>query len=176
MKVCVVGIGYVGLVTAGCLAEAGNNVVCVDNDRKKIDGLKKGLIPIYEPGLAEIVQHNESHKRLEFTTDLKYGVANSQIIILAVGTPSAPDGSADISAILSAACEIADCLPDYRIIVTKSTVPVGTHKKVVELMQSKTNKPFDYVSNPEFLKEGSAVEDFMSPDRIIIGIEKQSVR
>ncbi|MGA2093245.1 MAG: UDP-glucose/GDP-mannose dehydrogenase family protein [Sedimentisphaerales bacterium] len=176
MKVCVVGIGYVGLVTAGCLAEAGNNIVCVDNDRKKIDGLKKGVIPIYEPGLGEIVKHNEKLKRLEFTTDLKYGVAGSQIIILAVGTPSAPDGSADISALLSAAGDIADCLPDYRIIVTKSTVPVGTFKKVTEIMKAKTNKPFDYVSNPEFLKEGSAVEDFMSPDRIIIGTEKQSVR
>jgi UDPglucose 6-dehydrogenase len=176
MKVCVVGIGYVGLVTAGCLAEAGNNVVCVDNDRKKIDGLKKGVIPIYEPGLGEIVKHNEKLKRLEFTTDLKYGVAGSQIIFLAVGTPSAPDGSADISALLSAAGDIADVLPDYRIIVTKSTVPVGTFKKVAEIMKAKTNKPFDYVSNPEFLKEGSAVEDFMSPDRIIIGTEKQSVR
>jgi UDPglucose 6-dehydrogenase len=176
MKICVVGIGYVGLVTAGCLAEAGNSVVCVDNDRKKIDALKKGAIPIYEPGLTEIVKHNESHKRLEFTTDLKYGVTNSQIIFLAVGTPSAPNGSADISAILSAAGDIAGCLPDYRIIVTKSTVPVGTHKKVIELMKSKTNKPFDYVSNPEFLKEGSAVEDFMSPDRIIIGTDEQSVR
>ncbi|MGD0078514.1 MAG: UDP-glucose/GDP-mannose dehydrogenase family protein [Sedimentisphaerales bacterium] len=176
MKVCVVGIGYVGLVTAGCLAEAGNNIVCVDNDRKKIDGLKKGVIPIYEPGLGEIVKHNEKLKRLEFTTDLKYGVAGSQIIFLAVGTPSAPDGSADISALLSAAGDIADVLPDYRIIVTKSTVPVGTFKKVAEIMKAKTNKPFDYVSNPEFLKEGSAVEDFMSPDRIIIGTEKQSVR
>jgi UDPglucose 6-dehydrogenase len=176
MKVCVVGIGYVGLVTAGCLAEAGNSVVCVDNDSKKIDGLKKGVIPIYEPGLAEIVQHNESHKRLEFTTDLKNGVVNSQIIILAVGTPSAPDGSADTSALLSAAGDIAEATPDYRIIVTKSTVPVGTYKKAVELMEARTNKPFDYVSNPEFLKEGSAVEDFMSPDRIIIGTEKQSVR
>ena len=176
MKICVVGIGYVGLVTAGCLAEAGNSVVCVDNDSKKIDGLKKGVIPIYEPGLAEIVQHNENHKRLEFTTDLKNGVVSSQIIFLAVGTPSAPDGSADISALLSAAGDIAETMPDYRIIVTKSTVPVGTYKKVVELMEARTNKPLDYVSNPEFLKEGSAVEDFMSPDRIIIGTEKQSVR
>lgn len=176
MKVCVVGIGYVGLVTAGCLAEAGNSVVCVDNDRKKIDALKNGTIPIYEPGLTEIIRHNEGHKRLEFTTDLKYGVANSQIIFLAVGTPSSPDGSADISALLSAAGDIAKCLPDYRIIVTKSTVPVGTYKKVVELIKSGTDKPFDYVSNPEFLKEGSAVEDFMSPDRIIIGTDKQAVR
>jgi UDPglucose 6-dehydrogenase len=176
MKVCVVGIGYVGLVTAGCLAEAGNHVICVDNDSKKIDGLKKGAIPIYEPGLSEIVQRNEKVKRLEFTTDLKHGVDNALIIFLAVGTPSQADGSADISAVLAVAGEIARIMPDYRIVVSKSTVPVGTHKKVAEVMKAKTNKPFDYVSNPEFLKEGSAVEDFMSPDRIIIGTEKQSVR
>lgn len=176
MKVCVVGIGYVGLVTAGCLAEAGNSVVCVDNDGKKIDGLKKGIIPIYEPGLSEILQRNERVKRLEFTTDLKHGVDNSLIIFLAVGTPSMPDGSADISAVLAVAGDVAEQMQDYRIIATKSTVPVGTYRMVAEVMKSKTNKPFDYVSNPEFLKEGSAVEDFMSPDRIIIGTEKESVR
>jgi UDPglucose 6-dehydrogenase len=176
MKICVVGIGYVGLVTAGCLAEAGNHVICVDNDAKKIEGLKKGTIPIYEPGLSEIVQRNEKVKRLEFTTDLKHGVDNALIIFLAVGTPSQPDGSADISAVLAVAGEIAQIMPDYRIVVSKSTVPVGTHKKMAEVMKASTNKPFDYVSNPEFLKEGSAVEDFMSPDRIIIGTEKQSVR
>jgi len=176
MKICVVGIGYVGLVTAGCLAEAGNSVICVDNDRKKIEGLKKGIIPIYEPGLSEIVQHNEKLKRLVFTTDLKHGVDNSLIIFLAVGTPPMADGSADISAVLSVAGDIAEQMQDYRIIATKSTVPVGTHKKVAKVMKSKTDKRFDYVSNPEFLKEGSAVEDFMSPDRIIIGVEKESVR
>jgi UDPglucose 6-dehydrogenase len=176
MKICVVGIGYVGLVTAGCLAEAGNSVVCVDNDAKKIEWLKKGVIPIYEPGLSEIVQRNEKVKRLEFTTDLKHGVDNALIIFLAVGTPSQPDGSADISAVLAVAGEIARIMPDYRIVISKSTVPVGTHKKVAEVMKAQNNKPFDYVSNPEFLKEGSAVEDFMSPDRIIIGTEKQSVR
>jgi UDPglucose 6-dehydrogenase len=176
MKICVVGIGYVGLVTAGCLAEAGNHVICVDNDGKKIDGLKKGVIPIYEPGLSEIVQRNEKVKRLEFTTDLKYGVDNALIIFFAVGTPSQPDGSADISAVLAVAGEIAQIMPDYRIVVSKSTVPVGTHKIVSEVMKAKTSRPFDYVSNPEFLKEGSAVEDFMSPDRIVIGTEKESVR
>jgi UDPglucose 6-dehydrogenase len=176
MKVCVVGIGYVGLVTAGCLAEAGNHVICVDNDAKKIDGLKKGVIPIYEPGLTEIVQRNEKVKRLEFTTDLKYGVDNSLIIFLAVGTPSQPDGSADISSVLAVAVEIAQIMPDYRIVISKSTVPVGTHIKVTEVMNARTDKPFDYVSNPEFLKEGSAVDDFMSPDRIIIGTSKESVR
>jgi len=176
MKVCVVGIGYVGLVTAGCLAEAGNSVICVDNDRRRIEGLRKGEILIYEPGLGEIVQRNEKLKRLEFTTDLKYGVDNSLIIFLAVGTPPTADGSADMSAVREVAGGIAEQMPDYRIVAVKSTVPVGTHKKVAEIMKAKTDKPFDYVSNPEFLKEGSAVEDFMSPDRIIIGTEKQSVR
>ena len=176
MQICVVGIGYVGLVTAGCLAEAGNNVVCVDNDEKKIARLKDGEIPIYEPGLTEMVKHNEKLGRLHFTTDLQYGVDNSLIIFLAVGTPSAPDGSADISTILSVASDIAENLNDYRIIATKSTVPVGTHKKVTDIIKSKTKMPFDYVSNPEFLKEGAAVEDFMRPDRIIIGTTEPEVQ
>ena len=176
MKVCVVGIGYVGLVSAGCLAEAGNDVVCVDIDEKKIAALKEGVIPIYEPGLTEIVRRNEKLGRLVFTTDLKTGVENSLIIFLAVGTPSAADGSADISAILEVSGEIAELLEDYRIIVTKSTVPVGTYKKVTDLMSAKTEVSFDYVSNPEFLKEGSAVEDFMRPDRIIIGTNNPAVR
>ncbi len=176
MQICVVGIGYVGLVTAGCLAEAGNNVVCVDNDGEKIARLKDGVIPIYEPGLTEMVKHNEKLGRLHFTTDLKYGVDNSLIIFLAVGTPSAEDGSADISAILSVASDIAENLSDYRIIATKSTVPVGTHKKVTDIIKSKTQAAFDYVSNPEFLKEGAAVEDFMRPDRIIIGTTEPEVQ
>ena len=175
MQICVVGIGYVGLVTAACLAEAGNNVVCVDNDGEKIARLKDGVIPIYEAGLAEIVKRNEKLGRLEFTTDLKYGLDNSLIIFLAVGTPSAEDGSADISAILSVAADIAGNMSDYRIIATKSTVPVGTHQKVTDIIKSKTNTQFDYVSNPEFLKEGAAVEDFMSPDRIIIGTTNPEV-
>jgi UDPglucose 6-dehydrogenase len=166
MQICVVGIGYVGLVTAGCLAEAGNNVVCVDNDSEKIARLKDGIIPIYEPGLTEIVMRNEKLGRLHFTTDLKYGVDNSFIIFLAVGTPSAPDGSSDISAIISVTNDIAENISAYRIIATKSTVPVGTHQKVTDIIKSRTEIPVDYVSNPEFLKEGSAVEDFMRPDRI----------
>ncbi len=175
MQICVVGIGYVGLVTAACLAEAGNTVVCVDNDSGKITRLKDGVIPIYEAGLAEIVKRNEKLGRLEFTTDLKYGIDNSLIIFLAVGTPSAQDGSADISAILSVSADIAENMSDYRIIATKSTVPVGTHRKVMDIIKSKTNTPFDYVSNPEFLKEGAAVEDFMRPDRIIIGTTNPEV-
>ena len=176
MQICVVGIGYVGLVTAACLAEAGNNVVCVDNDSGKIARLKDGEIPIFEAGLTEIVKRNEKLGRLEFTTDLKYGLDNSLIIFLAVGTPSAEDGSADISAILSVAADIAENMSDYRIIATKSTVPIGTHQKVTDIIKSKTNAQFDYVSNPEFLKEGAAVEDFMSPDRIIIGTTNPEVQ
>ena len=175
MKVSVVGVGYVGLVAAACYADGGNHVVCVDNDKKKIEGLKKGIIPIYEPGLAEIIKRNEEAGRLSFTTDLKEGVDNSLVIFLGVGTPSAEDGSADISAVLSVAGEIAELMDGYRIIVTKSTVPVGTFKKVSEVIKAKTEQPFDYVSNPEFLKEGSAVDDFLKPDRVIIGTQNPAV-
>ena len=175
MKVSVVGVGYVGLVAAACLADGGNHVTCVDSDEKKIEALKKGIIPIYEPGLTEVVARNEKAGRLVFTTDLKEGVDNSLVIFLGVGTPSAPDGSADISAVLKVAEQIASLMSSYKIIVTKSTVPVGTHKKVSEIIASKTEVPFDYVSNPEFLKEGSAVEDFMKPDRVIIGTTNPAV-
>ena len=176
MQICVVGIGYVGLVTSACLAEAGSKVICVDNDSGKIADLKNGTVPIYEPGLTEMVKRNEKLGRLEFTTDLKYGVDNSLIIFIAVGTPSSPDGSSDISAVLSVAEGIAEYISDYRIIATKSTVPVGTSQKVTDVIKSKTEVPFDYVSNPEFLKEGAAVEDFMSPDRIVIGTTNPPVR
>lgn len=176
MNVCVVGIGYVGLVTASCMAEGGNRVICVDNDSGKIDRLKNGEIPIYEPGLTEMVKSNEKAGRLVFTTDLKEGVDSAMIVFMAVGTPSAADGSADISAILAVSEQVAELMTDYRIIVTKSTVPVGTHKQVADIIKSKTEVPFDYVSNPEFLKEGSAVVDFMQPDRIIIGCDSLQVR
>lgn len=160
MKITVVGVGYVGLVAAACFAEGGNHVTCVDNDKQKIDDLKKGIIPIYEPGLTEIVKRNKEAARLIFTTDLKEGVDNSLVIFIGVGTPSAADGSADISAVLKVAGNIADLMKAYRIIVTKSTVPVGTYRKVSDIISSKTEQPFDYVSNPEFLKEGAAVDDF----------------
>ena len=175
MKVTVVGVGYVGLVAAACLADGGNHVICVDNDPKKIDNLNNGIIPIYEPGLTEIVKRNKDAKRLVFTTDLQQGVDTSLLIFLGVGTPSAPDGSADISAVLTVAGQIAATMKEYKIIITKSTVPVGTHKVVSDLIASKTEVPFDYVSNPEFLKEGSAVEDFMKPDRVIIGTTNPAV-
>ncbi|MGB8225962.1 MAG: UDP-glucose/GDP-mannose dehydrogenase family protein [Sedimentisphaerales bacterium] len=176
MKISVVGIGYVGLVAAAGLSESGNHIICVDNDENKIRSLKKGIIPIYEPGLAEIIKENEKAGRLSFTTDLKAAVDESKLIILGVGTPSADDGSADISAVLDVCGQIAEYMKDYRIIITKSTVPVGTYKKVTELIKSKTNVPFDYVSNPEFLKEGSAVADFAKPDRVIIGTDNPDVQ
>lgn len=176
MNVCVVGIGYVGLVTASCLAEGGCKVICVDSNKDKIALLEKGQIPIYEPGLTELVQHNQKAGRLHFTTNLKEGVDNSLFIFIAVGTPSNSDGSADISSVLSVAGEIAEYMTEYRIIATKSTVPIGTYKTVTELIKSKTSVPFDYVSNPEFLKEGAAVEDCMRPDRIIVGTSEPDAR
>jgi len=175
MKVAVVGVGYVGLVAAACFAEGGNHVYCVDTDEKKIEGLKNGVIPIYEPGLTEIVKSNYKAGRLIFTTDLKEGVDNALLVFLAVGTPSADDGSADISAILKVAEDVAGLMDGYRILVTKSTVPVGTHRKVSDAVVAKTSHPFDYVSNPEFLKEGSAVDDFMKPDRVVIGTTNPAV-
>lgn len=175
MKVAVVGVGYVGLVAAACLADGGNHVVCVDRDKKKISDLEKGIIPIYEPGLTEIVKRNVQARRLLFTTDLQEGIDNSLVIFIGVGTPSLPDGSADISAVLAVSESIAEGMRDYRIIVTKSTVPVGTHQVVADLMTAKTEVPFDYVSNPEFLKEGSAVDDFLKPDRVIIGTTNPAV-
>lgn len=171
MKISVVGVGYVGLVVGSCLAEAGNHIICVDNNEDKIANLKNGIIPIYEPGLAEIVKNNESTGRLIFTADLKNAVDNSEIIILGVGTPGTEDGSADISAVLEVCSKIAEYMKNHKIIVIKSTVPVGTHEKVTELIKSKTSAEFDYVSSPEFLKEGSAVEDFSRPDRVIIGTD-----
>ena len=175
MKVSVVGVGYVGLVAAACLAEGGNHVTCADKDEDKMDDLDHGKIPIYEPGLAELVKRNVAAGRLVFTTDLSEAVLNSLVIVLGVGTPSAPDGSADVSAVLAVSEQIAEIMDGYRIVVTKSTVPVGTHQKVCDLVAAKTDHPFDYVSNPEFLKEGSAVDDFMKPDRVIIGTTNPAV-
>jgi UDPglucose 6-dehydrogenase len=175
VKIAVVGVGYVGLVAAACFADGGNHVICVDRDKKKIDDLNEGIIPIYEPGLSEIVKKNVQAGRLFFTTELKQGVDSALLIFIGVGTPSADDGSADISAVLSVAEEIAGLMKEYRILVTKSTVPVGTHKIVSDLIASKTEIPFDYVSNPEFLKEGSAVDDFLKPDRVILGTTNPAV-
>ncbi|HMV45053.1 MAG TPA: UDP-glucose/GDP-mannose dehydrogenase family protein [Leptospiraceae bacterium] len=171
MKVCVIGSGYVGLVAGACFAEYGNDIVCVDIDEKKINNLKNGIIPIYEPGLSEMVSHNVRRKRLEFTTSLKYGVEKSDIIFIAVGTPTGAEGEADLSMVLSVAKEIGKAMNGYKIIVDKSTVPVGTAEKVKAVVEKETTHPFDIVSNPEFLKEGVALEDFMRPERVVIGAD-----
>ncbi len=176
MRICVVGTGYVGLVVGTGLAETGNNVVCVDKDEKKILKLKKGVIPIYEPGLEELVKRNQKEKRLSFTTSFKEAIPNSEIIYIAVGTPEKKDGTVDLSFVLAVAEEIAENIGnEYKIIINKSTVPVGTARKVKEIIKNKTKTKIDVVSNPEFLKEGSALADFMKPDRIIIGTDKSDV-
>ena len=176
MKVGVVGIGYVGLVTAACLADSGVDVICVDKDAQRIKDLEDGIIPIYEPGLREVVHRTRSSGRLHFTTSLQEAVQEALVLFIAVGTPSAEDGSADISAVLKVAGDIAEAMDGYRIIVVKSTVPVGTHQRVSEVVAARTTHPFDYVSNPEFLKEGSAIDDFMKPERVIIGAVDPKVR
>ncbi|MGZ3701077.1 MAG: UDP-glucose dehydrogenase family protein [Bdellovibrionota bacterium] len=171
MKVAIVGTGYVGLVAGTCFAETGNEVYCVDIDPAKIATLKKGESPIYEPGLTELLKKNLDEGRLHFTTDLKDAVGKSQVIFLAVGTPSSVDGSADLTAVLKVAGDIASAANGFKIVVNKSTVPVGTAKKVSDIMRSKTSHPFSVVSNPEFLKEGSAIDDFLKPDRVVIGTD-----
>ena len=173
MHIAVVGTGYVGLVGATCLAEMGNDVICVDKDSSKIEGLRNGVIPIYEPGLEAMVERNSQESRLRFTTDIEQGVAESSIIYISVGTPPDEDGSADLQHVLAVAEDIGRHMDGYRIVVNKSTVPVGTAEKVSETISQHTDHPFDVVSNPEFLKEGSAVDDFMKPDRIIVGTDSQ---
>ncbi len=171
MKIAVVGTGYVGLVAGACLAENGNEVICVDKDPAKIRVLQRGKIPIYEPGLDELVRRNKAEKRLTFTTALERGVRNSQIVFIAVGTPTGEDGSADLQHVLAVARDTAKAMNGYRVIVNKSTVPVGTAAKVREVVRRETTHPFSVVSNPEFLKQGAAIEDFMKPDRVVIGAE-----
>lgn len=171
MQILMVGTGYVGLVTGACFAEMGHTVTCLDIDANKIKGLEAGVLPIYEPGLEEIVKRNIKHKRLFFTTDYAKGVASAEVCFIAVPTPSREDGSCDTSYVESAAREIAMNMMSYRIIVNKSTVPVGTASRVAAVMRGVTDVPFDVVSNPEFLKEGAAVLDCLKPDRIIIGAD-----
>ena len=168
MKISVIGAGYVGLVTGTCLAETGNDVVCVDCDRKKIDILNRGHIPIYEPGLAEIMARNVAAGRLHFTTELA-AAAKSRIVFLAVGTPPTDDGLVDMSALWSVVEGLAPHLPEGCIVVCKSTVPVGTNARVAERLKQLTGKDLEVASNPEFLKEGAAIDDFMKPDRVVIG-------
>src|SRR4051812_2700495 len=171
MKIAVVGTGYVGLVTGTCFAETGNFVTCVDIDEKKVKNMKKGIIPIYEPGLDILFERNINEGRLKFTTKLKEGIEGAQIIFLALPTPPGDDGSADLSYILNVSEQLGPLLKEYVVIVDKSTVPVGTSEKVRKKIAAHCKIEFDVVSNPEFLREGVAVDDFMKPDRVIVGTD-----
>jgi UDPglucose 6-dehydrogenase len=176
MNICVIGTGYVGLVAGTCLAESGNDVICVDIDEKKIERLNGGEVPIYEPGLEELIKRNREDGRLRFTTDLSMAVRESLICFIAVGTPPGEDGSADLNYVLDAARGIGRAMDGYRVIVDKSTVPVGTAEKVRDVVRKElqlrgVDHEFDVVSNPEFLKEGAAIDDFMKPDRVVIGAD-----
>ncbi|MBF0196755.1 MAG: UDP-glucose/GDP-mannose dehydrogenase family protein [Planctomycetes bacterium] len=173
MRITVVGTGYVGLVAGVCFAESGHKVVCVDVDESKIAKLKSGVVPIYEPGLSELMQNNTNSGRLVFSTSLADNMPEAEIIFIAVGTPMGADGSADLHYVLEVAAEIGENLNGYKVVVDKSTVPVGTADKVKKMISSKSDMPFDVVSNPEFLKEGAAIQDFMKPDRIVIGTESR---
>lgn len=173
MKVCVIGTGYVGLVAGTCLAEMGNDVICVDKDTDKLAKLEKGIVPIYEPGLEELIKVNVSEGRLNFTSSLKEAVQKSLVCFIAVGTPQGEDGSADLQYVYDVAKSIGQSINGYKVIVDKSTVPVGTAQKVTEIIKSQTNEEFDVVSNPEFLKQGAAVDDFLKPDRVVIGSDSQ---
>jgi UDPglucose 6-dehydrogenase len=176
MKIAVIGTGYVGLVAGACLAESGNEVVCVDNDAAKVRTLRRGKMPIYEPGLEELVRRNRQEGRLQFTTTLAKAVRDSNIVFIAVGTPQGEDGSADLQHVLVVARDVAKVMNGYKVIVNKSTVPVGTSEKVREVIRRETTHPFSVVSNPEFLKQGAAVDDFMKPDRVVIGAEDPRAR
>jgi len=176
MKIAVVGTGYVGLVVGACLAENGNIVICVDKDESKVATLKSGKMTIYEPGLEEIVRRNRGEERLSFTTDLPSAVRASEIIFIAVGTPPGEDGSADLQHVLGVARDVGRSMNKYTVVVDKSTVPVGTAIKVRNAIAPETTHPFSVVSNPEFLKQGAAIEDFMKPDRVVIGVEAEDQR
>jgi UDPglucose 6-dehydrogenase len=171
MKIAVVGAGYVGLVVGACLAETGNEVVCVDVDERKVRSLRRGLVPIYEPGLEELVRRNQSEKRLVFSTALARSIRDVEIIFIAVGTPPDEDGSADVQYVLTVARDLARAMKGYKVIAIKSTVPVGTAERVREVVRGETTHPFSVVSNPEFLKQGSAVDDFLKPDRVVVGTQ-----
>ena len=174
MRIAIVGTGYVGLVTGTCFADSGNEVTCIDIDEKKINALRKGEIPIYEPGLSDLVIRNFEEGRLQFTTDIAKGVELADIVYLAVGTPPSTDGSADLSALWAVADAIAPHLPQEAIVVTKSTVPVGTNQKLFERLNAATGRTCRVASNPEFLKEGAAIEDFTKPDRVVVGVRSEA--
>ena len=181
MKIVMVGTGYVGLVSGTCFAETGLDVVCVDIDSEKIRKLRQGIVPIYEPGLDQLIMRNVSKKRLSFSTSLEESIEGAEAVFIAVGTPPDEDGSADIRHVLSVASEIGRLMKDYLVVVTKSTVPIGTSVKVkeavaAELKKRKVDIPFDVASNPEFLKEGDAIDDFLKPDRIVVGVESDRAK
>ncbi|TWT73811.1 UDP-glucose 6-dehydrogenase [Posidoniimonas polymericola] len=175
MKIAVIGTGYVGLVTGTCFADSGNDVTCIDINEAKIEGLKRGEIPIYEPGLSELVIHNSEAGRLHFTTETASAVAPAEVVYLAVGTPQGDDGSADLSAMWSVVKAIAPHLREDAVVVTKSTVPVGTNAKIFGMLKEFTGRECDVASNPEFLKEGAAIDDFMKPDRVVVGVRRSEV-
>lgn len=178
MKIALMGCGYVGLVTGACLANLGNDVICVDIDDEKVSALRRGVIPFFEPGLRDLVEMNLAQKRLMFTTDSEIAIKNSDVVFIAVGTPSSPDGSADMSSVFAVAEQIAGFMDSYKVVIVKSTVPVGMCHKLKEFIRQKQKKPveFDVVSNPEFLREGEAVNDFMIPDRIVVGVDNGKAR
>lgn len=176
MKICVIGTGYVGLVAGTCLAEMGNSVICIDNNKEKLEKLKNGIIPIYEPGLEPLIISNVKKQRLSFSSDLDKAVKDSLICFIAVGTPQGEDGSADLKYVCQVAESIGKAINGYKIIVDKSTVPVGTAEKVRNIISQYTTFEFDVVSNPEFLKQGNAVEDFLRPDRVVIGTETEKAK
>ncbi len=177
MNIAIVGTGYVGLVTGTCFAESGNQVTCIDIDATKVEKMRNGHVPIYEPGLEILFERNTKQGRLHFTTDLADGVKNAEIIFLALPTPPGADGSADLSFVLKVAEDLSDIITDYKVIVDKSTVPVGTAEKVAEVLGKKLSKDlFSVVSNPEFLREGVAVDDFMKPDRVVIGTSSEKAK
>jgi UDPglucose 6-dehydrogenase len=176
MKIAVVGTGYVGLVTGTCFAESGHEVRCLDVDPQKIELLRGGGIPIYEPGLEELVRRNAKERRLTFTTSYDEGIPGADVVFIAVGTPPGETGEADLSYVLAAAKEIGKHLTGYAVVVNKSTVPVGSADKVSQVLKGATEQPFDVVSNPEFLKEGAAIDDFMRPDRVVVGVASERAR
>ncbi|MGZ3458326.1 MAG: UDP-glucose dehydrogenase family protein, partial [Archangium sp.] len=176
MHIAIIGTGYVGLVAGTCFADSGNDVICVDIDTRKISQLQQGEIPIYEPGLEELIRKNTRERRLSFTTELASAVARSQVVFIAVGTPEGESGEADLQYVLAAAEQIGRAMRQYTVVVDKSTVPVGTADKVREVISRVTEVEFDVVSNPEFLKEGAALEDFLKPDRVVIGTESERAR
>ncbi|HEV8150295.1 MAG TPA: UDP-glucose/GDP-mannose dehydrogenase family protein, partial [Gemmatimonadales bacterium] len=176
MKITVIGSGYVGLVAGACLAETGNDVVCADVDARKVARLQRNDVPIYEPGLQPLIERNQAEGRLRFTTDLAAAVEHGRAIFIAVGTPPGEDGTADLQHVLAVATTIGQQMREPKVVVTKSTVPVGTAERVRSAIRAETRVPFQVCSNPEFLKEGAAIDDFMKPDRVVLGVDSEEAR